>query len=123
MRTGQTIDVRDDEDVENDDTGDCPVCIKTVEADTRALACDFCEQWVHKKCDANMSSDLYHKHTSEKDRPYVCPVCILNLDAKYQSPNHPPTVTELPAVPANQGTKPEPHRNTWLKCKLPSFTR
>ena len=106
-RMGQTTtEMRDDEDAENDDTGDCPVCIKMVEADTRALACDFCEQWVHMKCDANMTLELYREHTSDKDLPYVCPVCVLNLDAKYQSPNHLPTITELPTAPAIQGTKP-----------------
>lgn len=59
-------------------SSDCPNCGKLVRINAKAVACDFCDAFVHIKC-GNIASKIYELAVrSNSDIPLVCNRCCMN---------------------------------------------
>ncbi|XP_051950049.1 uncharacterized protein LOC127620831 [Xyrauchen texanus] len=57
---------------------DCPNCGKAVRINAKAVACDFCDAFVHIKC-GNIASKIYELAVkSNSDIPLACNRCCMN---------------------------------------------
>ena len=70
----------------------CVICNKSVQKNQNAIACDHCDKWCHRKCDA-MSPEMYEYYVNNQDDPGVTWFCLY-CTMKFNHHNIPFTLSD-----------------------------
>ena len=64
----------------------CNICTKSVRGNAKAVCCDFCNNWVHIKCNYITSSKYAELCEEENNESFLCAKCF-NNELPYGSQN------------------------------------
>ena len=63
----------------------CAICNKSVRSNQQAIACDICDKWCHRKCDA-MTKEMYDYYDKNQDNPEItwhCMYCTMKFNHQH----------------------------------------
>ena len=56
----------------------CNICGKNVQENARAICCDFCDNWVHIRCNSISPSKYLELSEEDNDEKFLCVKCFNN---------------------------------------------
>ena len=65
--------------------GPCGICSKRVTVSHKAIFCDICSFWIHKKC--NNTSDAKYEEVKSNDKKWFCQKCF-NMTVPFNDLSH-----------------------------------
>ena len=63
----------------------CVICNKSVQNNQHGIACDLCDKWCHRKCDA-MTTEMYEFYVNHHENPEVtwhCLYCTMKFNHQH----------------------------------------
>ena len=98
----------------DDETTECSICDENVSKDDEALECSGCVNWIHVRCDTDITPEIYKMHDEDPTLPYFCAICKEgrpNAQKKHRAKN--PTNSSVTISPTVETRTPT--------CMLPTM--
>jgi hypothetical protein len=69
----------------------CTVCKKGVVSNSKAVSCDFCDEWTHIKCTNSITNDMYDQLVNGSNEiNFICKMCSFKQLPFYEDRSEPP---------------------------------
>ena len=54
----------------------CNICTRNIRGNAKAVCCDFCDRWVHSKCNSISTSKYDELSEEDNDEQFLCIKCF-----------------------------------------------